>query len=114
MTSSDTSLGSEVRSEVRSETTRSEQPNGRRRTDFRRALQLALAAVWLLDGILQLQPVMFTVGPRGFSGMLEDAAGGNPHVLAQTITWNASVVNHHAVATNTAFAFIQILIGLGI
>jgi hypothetical protein len=77
-------------------------------------LQLVLAAVWLLDGILQLQPVMFTAGPHGFSGMLEDAASGNPHVLSQTMTWNASIVDHHAVATNTAFAFIQILIGLGI
>jgi len=90
------------------------QPNGRRRTDFRRALQLALAALWLLDGLLQLQPVMFTAGPHGFSGMLEDVVGQNPHVLSQTIAWNASIVEHHAVATNTAFAFIQILIGLGI
>ena len=93
---------------------RSGQPNGRRRTDFRRALQLALAALWLLDGLLQLQPVMFTAGPHGFSGMLEDVVGQNPHVLSQTIAWNASIVEHHAVATNTAFAFIQILIGLGI
>lgn len=78
------------------------------------ALQLALASVWLLDGVLQLQPFMFTAGSRGFSGMLDGVAAGNPSVVARTITWNASVVDHHAVVTDSAFAFIQILLGLGI
>ena len=32
--------------------------------DVRRALQLTLAAIWLLDGLLQLQPFMFTAGAR--------------------------------------------------
>jgi hypothetical protein len=82
--------------------------------DGRRALQLALATVWLLDGVLQLQPFMFTAGANGFSGMLGSVAAGNPHVVAETITWNASIVDHHAVATNAAFALIQILIALGI
>ncbi len=82
--------------------------------DARRILQLILATVWLIDGLLQLQPFMFTAGPRGFSGMLDSMASGNPHVVAQTITWNASLVDHHAVATDAAFALIQILIGLGI
>ncbi|MGO8860916.1 MAG: hypothetical protein ACLQRH_09140 [Acidimicrobiales bacterium] len=83
------------------------------RPDVRRMLQLALATVWLLDGVLQLQPFMFTPGSNGFSGMLGGLAAGNPHFVAHSITWNASIIDHHAVATNTAFAFIQILIGLG-
>lgn len=82
--------------------------------DFRRILQLALATVWLLDGVLQLQPFMFTPGAHGFSGMLKSMAGGNPNLVAHSILWNASVVGHHAVATDTAFATVQILIGLGI
>lgn len=82
--------------------------------DGRRALQLALGAIWLLDGVLQLQPFMFTAGAHGFSGMLNGMATGNPSTVARTITWNASIINHHAVVTNTAFAFIQILIGFGI
>jgi hypothetical protein len=57
---------------------------------------------------------MFTPGAKGFSGMLRTTATGNPHAIAKTITWNANIVDHHAVATNTAFALIQILIGLGI
>ena len=41
--------------------------------DGRRMLQLALAAVWLLDGVLQLQPFFFTSGPNGLSAMLKGA-----------------------------------------
>jgi hypothetical protein len=82
--------------------------------DGRRVLQLALAVVWLLDGVLQLQPFFFTAGKNGFSGMLRGMAAGNPSVVARSVTWNASIVDHHAVAINTAFAFIQIFLGFGI
>ncbi|MGH9092343.1 MAG: hypothetical protein ACRDZR_13355 [Acidimicrobiales bacterium] len=82
--------------------------------DWHRSLQLALAFVWLLDGVLQLQGFMFTSGSNGFSGMLAGMATGNPGAIASSITWNAHVVGHHAIATNTAFALIQVAIGLGI
>ena len=45
--------------------------------DARRVLQLALAGLWLLDGVLQYQAFMFT---KGFSQMLADTAGGQPGV----------------------------------
>ena len=84
------------------------------RPDMRRLLQLVLAAIWLVDGVLQLQAFMFTPGPNGFSGMLTGMAEGNPHWVAQSITWNSSIVYHHPGITNGLFALIQILIGLGI
>lgn len=82
--------------------------------DGRRKLQLALATIWLLDGVLQLQPFMFSAGPSGFGAMLGKTAAGNPRAVAKTITWNASFVDHHAVASDSIFALVQILIGLGI
>ena len=82
--------------------------------DGRRLLQLALATIWLLDGVLQLQPFMFTAGPKGFGGMLAEAAVGNPHIVAHSIASNANFVDHHAVAANSGFALIQILVGFGI
>jgi len=82
--------------------------------DLQRTFQLALATVWLLDAVLQLQPFMFTPGSNGFSGMLGSAAGGNPSWVAHTITWNASIVDHHPVSTDAAFALVQFLIGFGI
>jgi hypothetical protein len=82
--------------------------------DPQRTFQLVLATVWLLDAVLQLQPFMFTPGSNGFSGMLRSVAGGNPGWIAHSITWNASIVDHHPVSTNALFALIQFLIGFGI
>jgi hypothetical protein len=79
--------------------------------DARRMLQLCLGAVWLLDAILQYQSVMFT---RAFGQMLATAAPGNPTVIARPITWDASLVEHHGVTINTAFATVQLLLALGI
>ncbi|MGH9172034.1 MAG: hypothetical protein ACRD0Z_14390 [Acidimicrobiales bacterium] len=84
------------------------------RPGWSRSLQLALGAIWLLDGVLQLQPVLFTAGPTGLSGMLHQAAAGNPSWIASSIGWNATIVGHHPLAANTTFAFIQIFLGLGI
>jgi hypothetical protein len=79
--------------------------------DARRALQLVLAASWLLDGVLQYQGFMFT---SGFNQMLAGTADGNPAVIAKPITWDANLVGHHMVLLNTIFATIQLLLGLGI
>jgi hypothetical protein len=79
--------------------------------DVRRVLQLALAGVWLLDGVLQFQAFMFS---KGFGQMLVSTAAGNPGVVARPITWNAALVEHHAVLLNAIFATIQLLVGIGI
>ena len=79
--------------------------------DARRALQLALAAIWLLDGVLQYQGFMFT---KGFNQMLAGTANGNPAIIAKPITWNATLIDHHMVLLNAIFATIQLLLGLGI
>jgi hypothetical protein len=79
--------------------------------DVRRLLQLALAGLWLLDGVLQYQAFMFS---KGFSDMLAGTASGNPRVVASPITWDATLVQHHLVLLNALFATIQLLIGIGI
>ena len=81
------------------------------RLDTRRALQLGLAGIWLLDGVLQYQPFMYT---KAFAQMLAGTAAGNPSVIARPITWDANLVQHHLVLLNTIFATIQLLLGLGI
>jgi hypothetical protein len=89
-------------------------PTSPARKDAQRTFQLVLASIWLLDAVLQLQPFMFTRGSNGFSGMLNGVAAGNPSVVFHTITWNASIVYHHPIFTNTVFALIQFVIGFGI
>jgi hypothetical protein len=79
--------------------------------DARRRLQLALGALWLLDAILQYQPVMFT---RAFSQMLAAAAPGNPAFVSQPVIWDARLVGQHPTGLNAAFATIQLLLALGI
>jgi hypothetical protein len=79
--------------------------------DALRRLQLCLAAVWLLDAVLQAQAFMFT---KGFAASLGTAARGNPGVVAAPITWSARLIGEHAVAADAAFAAIQLLIALGI
>jgi hypothetical protein len=79
--------------------------------DPRRRLQLALGAIWLLDGMLQFQPFMFG---RGFGQMLASSAHGNPAIVAGPATWSAAFIGHHVAVLNAIFAAIQLLLGLGI
>jgi hypothetical protein len=80
--------------------------------DRRRALQLVLAALWLLDGVLQLQPMMFT---NAFGvQMLAPVAHGNPGFVASSISWVAREVTHYAGLSNIAFALVQLALGVGI
>jgi hypothetical protein len=79
--------------------------------DARRALQLSLAAIWLLDGVLQYQPLLYT---KSFGQMLAGTAAGNPAAIARPITWQAGLLEHHLVLLNTIYATIQLLLGLGI
>jgi hypothetical protein len=88
-----------------------EAPPAAARLDTRRALQLGLAAIWLIDGVLQYQSFMYT---KAFGQVLAATAPGNPSVIARPITWDATLVEHHLVLTNTIFATIQLLLGLGI
>jgi hypothetical protein len=82
--------------------------------DLQRTFQLVLATVWLLDAVLQIQPFMFTPGSSGFSGMIGGTSAGNPTWISHTITWNASIVDHNPILTNTLFALTQFLIAFGI
>jgi hypothetical protein len=79
--------------------------------DVRRLLQLTLAGIWLLDGVLQYQAFMFS---KGFSDMLAGTASGNPGVVARPIAWDAALVGHHLVLLNAIFATVQVLLGIGI
>jgi hypothetical protein len=71
--------------------------------DTRRVLQLALAGLWLLDALLQYQPMMFS---RAFGQTLAATADGNPGFIARPITWDAALIQQHAVALNVVFATI--------
>jgi hypothetical protein len=83
----------------------------RPKIDHRRWLQLSLAAIWLLDGLLQVQSFMFT---KGFGQSLAATAHGNPAVIAAPVNWSAAIIEAHPAWTNATFASIQVFLGLGI
>jgi len=80
--------------------------------DFRRVLQLSLAAMWLFDGVLQLQPFMFT--PAFGSQMIAPFAHGNPAGVADAITWCAQQIARNSTLAGVGFAGIQMVIAVGI
>jgi hypothetical protein len=80
--------------------------------DARRLLQLSLAGLWLLDGVLQFQPYMFT--KRFAAQVIAPTAHGNPALVAAPITSVAHLVAQHSVGANGVFAAAQLLLGLGI
>jgi hypothetical protein len=78
----------------------------------RRTLQLVLAGFWLLDGVLQFQPAMFT---KNFvQMMIYPTIAGNPAVVASPMNWVRTIIFNHPVGTNTAFACVQLALGLAI
>jgi hypothetical protein len=80
--------------------------------DRRRGLQLTLATMWLLDGVLQLQGGFFA--SQFGRSMLKPLADANPAIVAKPINWVATVIQHNPQWTNASFAAIQIMLGLAI
>ena len=76
----------------------------------RRRLAQVLGALWILDGALQLQPFMFTTGFA--RGVIRPAAVGQPPFVARVVDWNVHLVASHPVVLDTAFAGVQLLLGL--
>jgi hypothetical protein len=78
----------------------------------RRHLQIALGLLWLLDGVLQLQP--FMLGTGFANQVIAPAADGQPHVIAAAIRWSATLIAAHPVAWDVPFAATQLLLGVGL
>jgi hypothetical protein len=78
----------------------------------RRQLQIALGALWLLDGALQAQPFMFT---RDFATQVIAPSGhGQPGFVSAPVHWATTIIAAHPVAWNIPFAALQLLLGVGL
>lgn len=78
----------------------------------RRRLQVALGVLWLIDGLLQLQPYMFTGAFA--SDVLAGSATGNSDWIAASIEWAARIVRSDPLLINAAFAGVQLAIGIAL
>jgi hypothetical protein len=79
--------------------------------DATRGAQTVLGLIWLLDGALQFQSFMYS---RGFIQMLTAMSPGQPRWLASSINWGANIAAGNLGFYNTAFALIQVAIGVGL
>jgi hypothetical protein len=78
----------------------------------RRALQLGLGVIWLLDAALQYQPYMFG---KGFAQQIIAPVGpGNPAWIARPVHWAAHLTLDHRILADALFATIQLVIALGL
>lgn len=79
---------------------------------WRRALTSGLGLIWLLDAALQFQPYMFT---KAFpTEVIGSTAKGNPSWVHGPVMWASTLMAHHIVLMNGAFALVQLLIAFGL
>jgi hypothetical protein len=77
-----------------------------------RSIQIGLGIIWLLDGLLQLQPKMFGLGFA--NDVILPSAQGQTGVLSSVMTHMAHLIGAQPVLTDLVFAAIQLLIGVGL
>ncbi len=90
----------------------SAQPTTAPRLFSRRRLEMVLGALWLVDGLLQLQPFMFS--REFYNGVLGMANMGLPGPVADADYHVATLLTAHPALWNTGFAGLQLLLGLGL
>jgi hypothetical protein len=77
-----------------------------------RSIQIALGVVWLLDGLLQLQPKMF--GLDFAHQVILPNASGQPGFIASAITHLSHLIAAQPALVDIVFAGVQLLIGAGL
>jgi hypothetical protein len=78
----------------------------------RRRIEIALGAIWLIDGALQFQPYMFS--NQFFAGVLGMANMGLPGFLSRFDYDVSTMMVAHPAFWNAAFATLQVAIGMGL
>jgi uncharacterized protein YjeT (DUF2065 family) len=78
----------------------------------RRRIQIALGLVWVMDGLLQFQPAMFT--RRFATQVIAPAAAGQPAFVSRPVDEAARIILHQPAVMDLGFGLIQVALGVGI
>jgi len=81
-------------------------------TISKRALIIALGVLWVIDGILQFKPTMFT--PAFIQQVILPNAVSQPLWISAPILWAAGIAGAHIAAWNALFAALQTLLGVAL
>ena len=73
-------------------------------------LRQLLGILWLIDGLLQLQPQMFTMNM--VNGVMVPTLQNQPGPVAASLQWIISVTTHNLILVNLLIAAVQIVIGV--
>src|SRR5229473_5129292 len=76
----------------------------------RKVLQRILGALWLIDGLLQFQPQMFTMNM--VNGIMKPMLNGQPGVFEPSLQWFVDQTTLHLTAVNLLIAIVQVLLGI--
>jgi len=77
----------------------------------RKALQRVLGVLWLIDGLLQLQPQMFTMNM--VNSVMKPMLQSQPALIEPSLQFIINQTTLHLVEVNLLIAIVQILLGLG-
>ena len=77
----------------------------------RKTLQRIIGVLWLIDGLLQLQPQMFTMNM--VNGIMKPMLQGQPGLFEPSLQFIVTQTTLHLTAVNLLIAIVQILLGLG-
>lgn len=77
-----------------------------------RGVQITLGLIWLLDGLLQFQPYMYT--HAFLADAIEATVPMQPSWAGQPILWASHLAGRDLTLWNTLFALTQCAIGLGL
>jgi hypothetical protein len=73
--------------------------------------QIALGLIWLIDGLLKLQPYFFA---HFVSGVIDPSAAGQPGVIAHPITWIGDLIRPHQAIFVVLAVLGEVSIGVGL
>ena len=77
----------------------------------RKSLQRILGALWLIDGLIQLFPQMWTMNM--VNGVMKPMLDGQPGFLEPSLQFFVNQTTLHLIEVNLLISVVQILLGLG-
>jgi hypothetical protein len=77
----------------------------------RKALQRVLGLLWLIDGLLQVQPQMFSMNM--VNGVMKPMLEGQPGLIEPALQFIVTQTTLHLIAVNLLITIVQVFLGLG-
>lgn len=73
-------------------------------------LRQILGLIWIVDGLLQLQPQMFTMNM--INGVMVPMSQGQPGLITRNLHWITQVTTHNLTLVNIVITVVQVSIGV--